>query len=93
MVATFVIHVITWITTHLSSPEEWKAKLKPFTRQNFEQRPADVYIFANNSGVYKFELKQTNWKPICQIIIAMLMTIGQSRVHYQTNFVIYFCNF
>jgi len=27
MVATFVIHVITWITTHLPAPEAWKAEL------------------------------------------------------------------
>jgi len=25
--------------------------------------------------------------------MVLLMTTGQSRVHYQTNFVIYFCNF
>jgi len=27
MVATLVIHVITWITTHLPTPEEWEAEL------------------------------------------------------------------
>jgi len=27
MVATLVIHVITWITTHLPTPEGWKAEL------------------------------------------------------------------
>ena len=27
MVATVVIHVITWITTHLPAPEGWKAEL------------------------------------------------------------------
>ena len=27
MVATFVIHVITWVTTHLPTPKGWKAEL------------------------------------------------------------------
>jgi len=27
MVATLVIHVITWISTHLPTPEWWKAEL------------------------------------------------------------------
>jgi len=27
MVATLVIHVIIWITTHLPTPEGWKAEL------------------------------------------------------------------
>jgi len=27
MVATLVIHAITWITTHLSTTEGWKAEL------------------------------------------------------------------
>jgi len=37
MVATFVIHVITWITSHLPIQKEWKAELAKFAcvaRQN-----------------------------------------------------------
>jgi len=35
MVATLVIYVITWITTHLLTTKEWKSKLAWYCRMNY----------------------------------------------------------
>ena len=51
------------------------------------------------SSIFVFSFYSNGFPLWCNVSIrfccmtVLLMTIGQSRVHYQTNLVIYFCNF